>query len=475
MPQENSLSNADQVRKLFADVLQNDEKLKVRVGQTVLLNDSSAGKPQDRLDAQVLSSIETAILNDSGDRIDIPLTNKGNQKVPDIEVVGVSGKGKEGERVLFRQEKSLDISVNEVGDLIKTLTEVLSPDIGDLSETDTQLNETTPQPIEQADKSTAIIVFAQTVGELPQSKTKALWGRIATDFKALGQQLKGVGQKGREIASAIKEAPDAVKQDATALADRTKQQLADAKQSVQTTIAQTSIDDVTSTAIKGAGAVAEAASKGLGIANLYLKNRADKVKSYGMAKAALRLYNKGHARTGESIFTANNYTVEAVTDGFKVKDPQDRLLMSFGTDKQGRPISVTKEASLQSEHYRQINQASKLPVIEGSPAAEAVYAQRVSKIVENLKEVVSEGDTLSGRSFHISREDTQTISLTTQGIPRRTLAADLSNGAHSSTLTMEDLEQVEANIEASTSIQKQYTAVEVSASEPKKSAQVEMV
>ena len=111
---------------------------------------------------------------------------------------------------------------------------------------------------------------------------------------------------------------------------------------MQTTIAQTSIDDVASTAIKGASAVAGVASKGLGIANLYLKNRADKVKSYGMAKAALRLYEKGHARTGESIFTANNYTVEAVTDGFKVKDAKDRLLMSFGTDGKGKPTSVTK-------------------------------------------------------------------------------------------------------------------------------------
>jgi len=194
-----------------------------------------------------------------------------------------------------------------------------------------------------------------------------------------------------------------------------------------------------------------------------------------MAKAALRLYNKGNARTGESVFTANNYTVESVTNGFKVKGPQDRLLMSFGTDKQGKPISVTKEAALQPEHYRQLNQASKLPIIKGSPTAEATYAQRVSKIVEGLKGIVSEGNTLSGRNFHISREDTQTISLTTQGIPRRELTADLSSGVNSSTLTMEDLAQVEASIEASASIQRQYAAAEVSMGEPKKPAQVEMV
>lgn len=278
--------------------------------------------------------------------------------------------------------------------------------------------------------------------------------------------------------------PEAVKQDTAALADRTKQQLSDAKQSVQTKlfaakqsvhtrIAQTSIDDVASAAIKGVGAVAEAGSRGLGIANLYLKNRADKVKSYGMAKAALRLYEKGHARTGESIFTANNYTVEAVTNGFRVKDPQGRPLMSFGTDQKGKPLSVTKEAALQPEDYKQLNQASKLPIIEGSLTAEAAYAQRVSQIAEGLKSIVEEGDTLSGHNFHISRENPQTIALTTQSFPRREMIIDLTDGSQTSTLTMADLEQVEANIEASVSIQQSYSA-ELKVDEPKKSAQVEM-
>ena len=576
MPQEKSVSTAAEARQLFADVLKDNESLKIRTGQTVVLNDSNIGKQQNRLETETFSSISEAVFADSGDRVDIPLTDKGNQKAPEIEVVGVSGKGKEGERVLFRQEKGLGISVNEVGDLLRTRTEVApaevtSPEvapadterqseagsqlneallqeaisiqeeiiaaqdvtiavqeetIGSISsrfdnvvavqdetiavqnetidsffsqfnggqpEANSQLNETSSQPVARDGESTAITVFTQLIDELPQSKTKALWNRIANDFKALGQQLKDAGQKGKEIAGAVKEAPDAVKQDVAtlanrtkqqladakqdvaALADRTKQQIADAKQSVRTTIAQTSIDDVASTAIKGASAVAGVASKGLGIANLYLKNRADKIKSYGMAKAALRLYEKGHARTGESIFTANNYTVEAVTDGFKVKDSSDRLLMSFGTDDKGRPVSITKGAALQPEDYKQINQASKLPVIEGSPAAEAAYAQRLSKVAEGLKEIVAEGDTLSGRSFHISRENPQVIALTTQGIPRREMTVNLADGTQASTLTMEDLDQVEANIETSLSIQAQYVAPELSASEPKQKAQVEMV
>ena len=534
MPQEQSINTAAEARQLFADVLKDNESLKIRTGQTVVLNDSNIGKPQDRLEAETLSSISEAIFADAGNRVDIPLTDKGNQKAPEIEVIGVSGKGKEGERVLFRQEKGLGISVNEVGDRIRALAEVspvsvesqpeevaseskenqpdtsaqLSEGLEELgkqferlaaeqqgtipiqnetinglssqftrtqAETNSQLGDTFPQPTARANKSTAIVVFAQSVDELPQSKTKALWNRVATDFKVLKQQLQDVGQKGREIANAVKEAPDAVKQDATALVDRTKQQLTDAKRSVQTTIAQTSIDDVASTAIKGASAVAGVASMGFGIANLYLKDRADKVKSYGMAKAALRLYERGHARTGESIFTANNYTVEAVTDGFKVKDAKDRLLMSFGTDAKGKPTSVTKGKALQLEDYKQLNQASKLPVIEGSPTAEAAYAQRLSQITEGLKEVVAEGDTLSGRSFHISRENPQEIALATQGIPRREMTVNLEDGTQTSTLTIEDLNQVEANIETSLAIRAQYVAPEPIASEPKRPAQVEMV
>ena len=482
MPQENSVNTAAEVRQLFTDVLKENEQLKVRVGQTVVLNDSDVGKPQDRLDAGMLSILRESVFLDEGDRVDIPTTPTGKNKAAEIEVVGVSGKGPEGERLLFRQEKGLSISVNEVGDRARERADNKAQN-NPLETTQTAQEPESPTTL-ASDKSTAIVLFEQKTNKLPQSNTKALWKQISNDFKTLGQQLKGIGQKGKEIASAAKKAPEAVKQDAAALADRTKQQisdakqsvqtkLSDAKQSVQTRIAQTSVDDVASAAIKGASAVAEAGSKGLGIANLYLKSRADKVKSYGMAKAALRLYEKGHARTGESIFTANNYTVEAVTDGFRVTNAQGRSLMSFGTDEKGKPISVTKEAALQPEDYRQLNQASKLPVIEGSLAAEAAYAQRISQITEGLKDIVAEGDTLSGHNFYISRENPQAIALTTQGFPRREMTVDLANGTQTSTLTIADLEQVEANIEASASIEQSYAA-QLEASESKEPAQVEM-
>ena len=189
MPQETSISTTAEARQLFADVLKDDESLKIRTGQTVVLNDSNVGKPQDRLEAETLSSISEAVFADAGDHVNIPLTSKGNQKAPEIEVVGVSGKGKEGERVLFRQEKGLGISVNEVSDLLKTRTEVAPENIERQPDTNAQLLEgleelgrqfeqqAAPQTAAHANESTAIVVFAQTVDELPQSKTKALWSR----------------------------------------------------------------------------------------------------------------------------------------------------------------------------------------------------------------------------------------------------------------------------------------------------------
>ena len=225
-------------------------------------------------------------------------------------------------------------------------------------------------------------------------------------------------------------------------------------------------------AISGTSAVAEAGSKGLSIANQYLQNRADRVKSYGMAKAALRIYNKGNQRTGESTFGANHYTVEAVTNGFKVKDAQDKTLMSFATDKQGKPISVTKHANLQPQDYKLLNQASKQAVIKGSPEAEAAYTQRLSKVIESLKTIVPENDTLTGKNFYVSRDSGQTLSLATQGYPRREVSVDLASSEQTSTLTLEDLSKIEQSIPAMLAIHQEYTEQAAEVSTPSKSEEM---
>lgn len=441
MPQEKSLSGvAAEARELFAEVIKEGEELKVKVGQTVFLNDSDVGKPQDRLTDEMLSSIRNAVLQDNGDRVDIPLTDKGNPKTPEIEVVAVSGKGKAGERLLFRQEKGLAVSVNEVADLAQQhSTEIVQPEPAK--------DEVTPEveiSSEPLVAPNAVETLKSSVEKLPESQTKALWQRVAADFQQLHTQLKDVHQKNKEIVSAVTKTPQAIKQDTAVLLQQARQQLTTIQQTLQTKVKQTSLDDIASAAISGGSLAVDAASKGLGRASHYLKDRADKVKSYGMAKAALRLYDKGHERTGESIFKAEGYTVEAVTDGYKVKDRQDRLIMSFATDDKGKPISITKDVSLQPADYKNLNQASKLPIIEGSPEAEANYSQKVARLAEGVKLAVPEGESRNGPSFFVSREADR-VTVATQGHPRREMTVDSSNGSQS-TLTIADMDRLENSI-----------------------------
>ena len=209
MPQENSTSSAADVRQLFSEVLNDNEKLKVRVGQTVVFNDSNVGKPRDRLDAEMLSRIRESVFLDQGDHVNIPLAPKGGPKAPEIEVVGISGKRKEGERILFRQEKGLGISVNEVGDLLRQRVEAkiqqTQPEKTETFQEDLSIEDSQPettQPETSAttkNVSTAVDVFAERADALPQSQTKALWKRLSADFQALSQQLKEVSQKNKEI------------------------------------------------------------------------------------------------------------------------------------------------------------------------------------------------------------------------------------------------------------------------------------
>lgn len=524
MPQEKSLSGlAAEARELFAEVIKEGEELKVRIGQTVFLNDSDVGKPQDRLTGEMLSSIRNAVLQDEGDRVNIPLTDNGNPKTPEIEVIAVSGKGKAGERLLFRQEKGLAVSVNEVADLAQQrstravqpeptaettereadnsaqLTEAIayietqdksidaqnriitaqdsiisslesgSERIDRLHQATINIQSSTIDSLSSALEASnqaarernssiseaslpsqplvaphAVETFKSSVEKLPESQTKALWQRVAADFHQLHTQLKDVHQKNKEIVSAVTKAPQAIKQDTEVLLQQARQQLTTIQQTLQTKVKQTSLDDIASAAISGSSLAVDAASKGLGRASHYLKDRADKVKSYGMAKAALRLYDKGHERTGESIFKAKGYTVEAVTDGYKVKDSQDRLIMSFATDDKGKPISISKGMSLQPADYKSLNQASKLPIIEGGPEAEANYAQRIARIAEGVKLAIPEGESRNGPNFFVSRTD-ERVTVATQGHPRKELIIDSLSGAKS-TLTSADMDKLENSI-----------------------------
>ncbi|MGB3300817.1 MAG: hypothetical protein WBA76_21335, partial [Phormidesmis sp.] len=168
MPQEKLPSGiAAEARELFTEVIGEGEELKIRIGQTVFLNDSDVGKPQDRLTHEMLSSIRNAVLQDEGDRISIPHTDNGNPKTPEIEVVAVSGKGKAGERLLFRQEKGLTISVNEVADLAQQRsTEIAQPELA-------KDEAVQKDAIDQIDQTLPNSQAAPPILETPEAKTSS--------------------------------------------------------------------------------------------------------------------------------------------------------------------------------------------------------------------------------------------------------------------------------------------------------------
>jgi hypothetical protein len=514
MPQtlETQAKAPSTVRELFGDVMQPDEKLKIRFGQRVVLNDSSIGETRDNLTAELYKQISVAALSQDGkERGEIPLTPKGNPKTPAIEVVAVNGKGKEGERILFRQEnEGSTISVNLIGELASQRIQAeAEPELGAtvarseenaVAETepqtvttkayseesieageeaqliDSETNLPTDMPIQDSSRTqtgagrqtdeSAVETLRRSVSNLPHSQTKELWQRFANEVTTLSSQLKAIAQTKKQLDSTVLAVPKAITNDTKALIESAQQSLSNIRRSLQTTARQTSIEDISGLAIKTAGKVAEAGNNALGRTSHYLKDRADKVKSYGMAKAALSIYHKGHARTEESIFTADGYTVEAVTEGYKIKDPQDRLIMSFATDQNGKPISITKEIVIQPIDYKKLNRAAKTFIIKGSPQAEAAYDAKLIQVIEGIKLAIPLGESRSGSNFTVNRHGTDNISISTIGYPQRSLIADKETDKLDSSLTIADLRHLENSVDKEiagqqTKIEKEKVGVEM--------------
>ena len=279
----------------------------------------------------------------------------------------------------------------------------------------------------------------RSVDKLPESKTKALWQRVSADFSAIGDTAKRLGKTVTEI-------PTAIKADASTLVGQGKQRVEAVKQAVSTRIQQTSPEDVMGAAMKGIGIAAAAGSTQLGKASRYLQNRAEEVRDHGMAKSALAVYEKGHERTGESQFKASSYTVEAVTDGFIVRNSQDRPIMSFGTDAKGRPISVTKTNAATLEDTKALNQLSKADVIKGSPEAERSYENRARVIALTAQAVVKEkGEAINGKHYFMDVRKDGSLQVLTQTMPERSLEMK-PDGSIKSTFTQADLNQMETSI-----------------------------
>jgi hypothetical protein len=475
------------IKELFRDVMKPGEALKIRIGPRIVLNYSSIGEQRDNLTAEHYKQIRDAVISQTKEaRSEIPLTPRGNPKTPAIEVVAVSEGGREGERILFRQEKEgKAVSVNLVGDLASQRNQAeTEPETdvitayseenaaaekenletnGESQPVDPKTELPTPNvPIQESsppqtgeesktDESASHPSFAtntvetlrRSVSNLPQSQTQELWQKFANEITTLNSQLKAIAQTKNQLDSTVRAIPKAIKNDTKAFIESAQQSLSQIRQSLQTTAKQTSIQDISSLTIKTAGKVAEAGSNALGRTSQYLKDRADKIKSYGIAKAALSIYSKGHERTGESIFTADGYTVKAVTNGYKVKDPQDRLIMSFATDRNGKPISITKEIVIQPNDYKKLNQAASAPIIKGSPQAEAAYDAKLIEVIEVMKLAIPTGESRSGPNFIVNRHGTDSISISTIGHPKRSLVADREADTLKSSLTIADLRHLE--------------------------------
>lgn len=464
----------EEIRENLNSVMQPGEALKIQFGTQgrIIFNESSVGKSQNRLEPDHIDVIKNLLDKTDFKRGPVQVKEStGNQKTPQIEITAVTkdDAGKASIRTLLRQERDLIVSVHPA-DL-----EVTSPQIESITEPDGRLTvedrdeaeidsgaseEPTvaaarpgrspapyrilPEAIPQQNIFTpgsynTLQALERSVDKLSESKTKALWQRVSADFSVIGDTAKRLGKT-------VTEVPTAIKADTSTLVGQGKQRVEALRQAVSTRIQQTSPEDVMGAAMKGIGIAAAAGSTQLGKASRYLQNRAEKVRDHGMAKSALAVYEKGHERTGERQFKASSYTVEAVTDGFIVRNSQDRPIMSFGTDAKGRPISVTKTNAATLEDIKALNQLSKSDVIKGSPEAERSYEDRARVIALTAQAVVKEkGEAINGKHYFMDVRKDGSLQVLTQTMPERSLEMK-PDGSIRSTFTQADLNQMETSI-----------------------------
>lgn len=463
------------IRDSLASVMRPGEGIKITYGTQgrVILNESSIGTPQNRLEPIQVKLIESLLHREDPQRGPVQLTENGNPKTPQIEITAVSKDeaGKTIVRKLLRQERDLTVSAHPV-DLEITKTQMGA------EQTIAEPQDRKPAPYRispetKAQQTVLEPVFANTlsalersVSKLPESNTKALWQRIATDFAAINEQRRQLTDSAKRLGSTVAEVPSAIGADVKALIDEGKQRLEAIQNTVQARIQQTSSEDVKSAIAMGASKLAEAGSQGLGMASSYLQDRAEKVRDYGTAKAALAIYQKGHERTGESHFKVGGYTVEALTNGYAVRDSKDRMVMSFGTDSQGRPVSVTKAGTATLEDSRALNQMSKASVITGSQAGEKAYTARLQSIVTKVREVLQGHDAIQGQNYYVSAGGKGALTIRTTAFPRRELIIDSAGNLESNNLTLADFNRLEETIEKAS--QNVTAAIESARREPAK-------
>jgi len=270
---------------------------------------------------------------------------------------------------------------------------------------------------------------------LPESPTKALFQNISAEFSALSlevQQLRENAKPERVSSN------DLIEQGKTKLKEIQKSLK---KRPLGKRIEQFSATDAKGIALKGLSTAVEKSSTGLGIASRYLRDRSQRVEEYGMAKAALSIYQKGHIRTGENSFSKDGYTVFKEEDYYRVLDSKQRLVMAFDTNKKGQPTNVEQTPYTQREDKWALNKIAKSKVIEGTMKAEQAYSKRILNMDSLAREVIGSGGNIKGKNFHITRQG-DTVTIATQTFPRRTATVDKSGQIESSSLTHEDSQKL---------------------------------
>ena len=278
--------------------------------------------------------------------------------------------------------------------------------------------------------SNTIAALFESIEQLPEdSPAREIAEKLATELQAHASEIKAREEKAQNRKNWLKEGGSVIR--------AIQKTAAQTKNSIQ---AGSVKDAAVGIAFKSVGAIADMSGKGLKAAGQYLKNRAQKVEEYGMAKAAVAIHRKGHSRTGEDSFTQDGYTVAKRGNEYTVLDQKDRAVMTFETNRKGQPINVTQTDAAQKEDKWAVGRIAKNPVILGSSEKEKAYEEKLRAIATVADDLLGESHEADGKNFRVSREDGG-IAVSTKTFPSRSAQIN-TLGEVESNLTRDDLNQI---------------------------------
>ena len=279
-------------------------------------------------------------------------------------------------------------------------------------------------------ESNTIAALFQCIEQLPEdSPARDIAEKIATDILARESEVIEREEKAQTFRSSVKTGLSSLK----SFADNMRKGAAEAIDAVR----HPSARGIAGFALKTAGQVTRASGRGLKATGQYLQSRAEKLDEYGMAKAAVAIYEKGHSRTGENSFSKDGYTVEKTGNQYTVLNSENQSVMEFKTNRKGQPIRVVQTDTAQSQDKRALKKIARSPIILGSSEKEAIYESKVRAIIESLDTRLDDGHELSGNNFKVSKRNGD-IKISTKTGPFRTATIDREDEVQSN-LTREDV------------------------------------